>query len=206
MACRTAGGNNPGQLWQSLLDQKDASSDIPPMRWEPYHRRDPRNSKVLNQTSSRGYFVDNIQDFDGQFFGISPKEAEQMDPQQRMSLEVTWEALENAGIPAKDLSGSDTAVFWGINSDDHAKLVLEDIPNIEAWMGIGTAYCGVPNRISYHLNLAGPSSAVDAVCASSLVAIHHGVQSIILGESNMWKRRPTPRLLLTSASAAIPVK
>ena len=107
-----------------------------------------------------------------------------MDPQQRMSLEVTWEALENAGIPAKDLSGSNTAVFWGINSDDHAKLVLEDIPNIEAWMGIGTAYCGVPNRISYHLNLVGPSSAVDAACASSLVAIHHGVQSIILGESN----------------------
>lgn len=63
------------------------------MRWEPYHRRDPCNSKVLSQTSSRGYFIDNIQDFDGQFFGISPKEAEQMDSQQRMSLEVTWEAL-----------------------------------------------------------------------------------------------------------------
>lgn len=79
-----------------------------------------------------------------------------MDPQQRMSLEVTWEALENAGIPAKNLSGSNTAVSWGINSNDHAKLVLEDIPNLETWMSIGTDYCGVPNRILYHLNLAVP--------------------------------------------------
>ncbi|KAI9928670.1 hypothetical protein ASPWEDRAFT_36436 [Aspergillus wentii DTO 134E9] len=186
MSCRVAGGNNnPEQLWQSLLNQKDASGEIPAMRWEPYLRRDPRNAKILKETTSRGYFLDRLEDFDGQFFGISPKEAEQMDPQQRLSLEVTWEALENAGIVAKNLSGSDTAVFWGVNSDDYSKLVLEDLPNVEAWMGIGTAYCGVPNRISYHLNLMGPSTAVDAACASSLVAVHHGVQSIILGESKM---------------------
>lgn len=186
MACRVAGGNHsPEQLWQSLLDKKSASGEIPPMRWEPYYRRDPRNAKELNNTTSRGYFLDRLEDFDGQFFGISPKEAEQMDPQQRISLEVAWEALENAGIPAKSLSGSNTAVFWGVNSDDYSKLVLEDLPNVEAWMGIGTAYCGVPNRISYHLNLMGPSTAVDAACASSLVAIHHGVQAIQLGESTV---------------------
>ena len=186
MACRVAGGNNnPEELWQSLLEKKDASGEIPPMRWEPYHRRDSRNSKILSQITSRGYFLDHLEDFDAQFFGISPMEAEQMDPQQRISLEVAWEALENAGITAQSLLGSDTAVFWGVNSDDYSKLVLEDLPNIEAWMGIGTAYCGIPNRISYHLNLMGPSSAVDAACASSLVAIHHGVQAIILGESRM---------------------
>ncbi|RAL13374.1 type I polyketide synthase [Aspergillus homomorphus CBS 101889] len=186
MACRVAGGNNnPEQLWQSLLQKKDASGEIPEMRWEPYLRRDSRNAKILKETTSRGYFLDRLEDFDGQFFGISPKEAEQMDPQQRISLEVTWEALENAGIAAKSLSGSDTAVFWGVNSDDYSKLVLEDLPNVEAWMGIGTAYCGVPNRISYHLNLMGPSTAVDAACASSLVAVHHGVQAIILGESKV---------------------
>lgn len=155
------------------------------MRWEPYLRRDPRNAKILAQTTSKGYFLDNIEDFDAQFFGISPKEAEQMDPQQRLSLEVAYEALENAGIASKSLSGSDTAVFWGVNSDDYSKLVLEDLPNVEAWMGIGTAYCGVPNRISYHMNLMGPSTAVDAACASSLVAVHHGFQSIILGESKV---------------------
>lgn len=108
-----------------------------------------------------------------------------MDPQQRLSLEVSWEALEDAGIDPKSLSGSDTAVYMGVNSDDYSKLLLEDLPNVDAWMGIGTAYCGVPNRISYHLNLMGPSTAVDAACASSLVAIHHGHTSILLGESKI---------------------
>ncbi|KUM63396.1 hypothetical protein ACN42_g3722 [Penicillium freii] len=186
MACRVAGGNhNPELLWQSLLSQKIAVGEIPEMRWEPYYRRDLRNAKELKKTTSRGYFLDHLEDFDCQFFGISPKEAEQMDPQQRVSLEVASEALEDAGIPAKCLSGSDTAVFWGVNSDDYSKLVLEDLPNVETWMGIGTAYCGVPNRISYHLNLMGPSTAVDAACASSVVAIHHGVQAVRLGESQV---------------------
>ncbi|KAL3480361.1 6-methylsalicylic acid synthase [Aspergillus californicus] len=186
MACRVAGGNNSlEQLWQFLLDKKDASGNIPPARWEAYYRRNPRNAKVLDDTTSQGYFLDHLEDFDCYFFGISPKEAEQMDPQQRISLEMAWEALENAGIPSASLSGSDTAVFWGVNSDDYSKLVLEDLPNVEAWMGIGTAYCGVPNRISYHLNLMGPSTAVDAAFASSLVAIHHGVQAIRLGETKL---------------------
>ena len=186
MACRAAGGNDsPEQLWQSILAKKDASGAIPAMRWEPYRRRDARNVKVLNETTSRGYFIDALENFDPSFFGISPKEAEQMDPQQRISMEVAWEALENAGIPPQSLSGTQSAVYWGVNSDDYSKLLLEDLPNIEAWMGIGTAYCGVPNRISYHLNLMGPSTAVDAACASSLVAIHHGRQAILLDETKV---------------------
>ena len=185
MACRVAGANNVDELWQSILNKKDASGEIPPMRWEPYLRRDIRNAKQLQKVTSRGYFINNLEDFDAAFFGISPKEAEQMDPQQRLSLEVTWEALENAGIAPQDLSGSDTAVFMGVNSDDYSKLLLEDLPGVEAWMGIGTAYCGVPNRISYHMNLMGPSTAVDAACASSLVAIHHGRQAILQGESKV---------------------
>lgn len=186
MACRVAGGNHsPEQLWDSIMAQRDASSDIPSWRWEPYKRRDPRNIRELKKTTSRGYFLDAIENFDPAFFGISPKEAEQMDPQQRLSLEIAWEALENAGVDPKSLSGTDTAVFMGVNSDDYSKLLLEDLPNIDAWMGIGTAYCGVPNRISYHLDLMGPSAAVDAACASSLVAIHHGRQAINAGESKI---------------------
>ncbi|KAK2861150.1 6-methylsalicylic acid synthase, partial [Arthroderma sp. PD_2] len=110
MACRVPGGiQNPEQLWQALLDQVVACGEIPASRWAPYHKRDTRNPKVLSRTTSRGYFVENIEAFDYQFFGISPKEVEQMDPQQRISLEVAWEALEDAGIPTKSLSGSDTA-------------------------------------------------------------------------------------------------
>ena len=108
-----------------------------------------------------------------------------MDPQQRITTEVTWEALEDAGISPQDLAGSNTAVFVGVNSDDYSKLLLEDLPGVEAWMGIGTAYCGVPNRISYLLDLRGPSTAVDAACASSLVAIHHGRQSLLTGETDL---------------------
>jgi len=186
MGCRVAGGNHtPEQLWQSILAKRDASSEIPSWRWEPYQYRGAGNMKELKKTTNRGYFLDALENFDPAFFGISPKEAEQIDPQQRLSLEVTWEALENAGIDPKSLSGSDTAVFMGVNSDDYSKLLLEDLPNVEAWMGIGTAYCGVPNRISYHLNLMGPSTAVDAACASSLVAIHHGRQAILTGESSV---------------------
>lgn len=186
MACRVAGGNNsPEQLWESLLNRKDASGEIPAMRWEPYYERDPRNAKELKNTTSRGYFLDNLPDFDASFFGISPKEAEMMDPQQRLTVEVTWEALEDAGIPPSSLAGSDTAVFIGVNSDDYARLLLEDLPGVEAWMGIGTAFCGIPNRVSYLLDLQGPSTAVDAACASSLVAIHHGRQALLLGETSI---------------------
>jgi 6-methylsalicylic acid synthase len=139
----------------------------------------------LNETTQRGYFVHNLEDFDNTFFGISNKEAVLMDPQQRITVEVTWEALEDAGIPPQSLAGSNTAVFMGVNSDDYSKLLLEDLPGVEAWMGIGTAYCGVPNRISYLLDLRGPSTAVDAACASSLVAIHHGRQSLLAGETDV---------------------
>ncbi|KAF7591328.1 hypothetical protein BBP40_001652 [Aspergillus hancockii] len=185
MGCRLPGHNNsPEELWQSILNKVDASGEIPRMRWEPY-RRNIQNAKCLGKVPCRGYFLSNLEDFDASFFGISPKEAEQMDPQQRLALEVTWEALDNAGIPQNSLSGSDTAVFMGVNSDDYGKLLLEDLPNVEPWMGIGTAYCGVANRISYHLDLMGPSTAVDAACASSLVAIHLGRQAILSGESRL---------------------
>ena len=184
MACRVAGGNHtPDQLWEFLLGKKDASGPIPPERWEPYRRRDARNAAILDSIPSRGYFLDDLEGFDAAFFGISQMEAEQMDPQQRLSLEVAWESLENAGISPTCLVGSDTAVFWGVNLHDYAGLLLEDLPNTEAWMGIGTAHCGVPNRISHHLSLMGPSPAVDAACASSLVAVHHGVQALRSGES-----------------------
>ncbi|KAG4433787.1 hypothetical protein IFR05_010726 [Cadophora sp. M221] len=186
MACRLAGNNNsPEELWKYILEQKVASGEIPPLRWEAYSRRDSRNPKILKDTTSKGYFLHNIEDFDCGFFGISPKEALLMDPQQRISLEVAWEALEDAGIPPQSLAGSNTACFMGVNSDDYSKLLLEDLPGVEAWMGIGTAYCGVPNRISYLMDLRGPSTAVDAACASSLVAIHHGRQSLLAKETDL---------------------
>ncbi|KAJ5471386.1 polyketide synthase [Penicillium desertorum] len=186
MACRLPGGvNSPSELWQMILEARDGSGEIPSMRWEPWTRKDPRNPKALEKIPKKGYFLDHLENFDPAFFGISPKEAEQMDPQQRLVLEVTWEALERAGISPDSLSGSDTGVYIGVNSDDYSRLLLGDLPNVEPWMGIGTAYCGVPNRVSYQLNLMGPSMAVDAACALSLVAAHLGKQAILQGECKL---------------------
>ncbi len=186
LSCRVPGGNDSAsQLWDFLLDKGDASGSMPEMRWQPYNTRQPGNPGILSKTTSTGYFLKNLNDFDASFFGISPREAEQMDPQQRIAVEVAWEALEHAGIPPQSLAGSDTAVFMGVNSNDYSRLLLEDLPNIEAWMGVGTAFCGIPNRISYLLDLMGPSSAIDAACASSLVAIHHGRQALLTRETSL---------------------
>jgi 6-methylsalicylic acid synthase len=186
MACRVPGGNNsPEELWAYLLRKDEASGEMPPMRWEPYHSRHPQNEEVLKKTTKKGYFLDRLEDFDASFFGVAPREAEQIDPQQRIGLEVAWEALEDAGISPDQLSGSDAAVYMGVNSDDYGKLVLEDLQNIGAHMGVGTAYCGIPSRISYHLNLMGPSIAVDAACASSLVAVHQARQALLAGETRL---------------------
>ncbi|KAG8156536.1 hypothetical protein KVR01_013640 [Diaporthe batatas] len=186
LSCRTAGGNDsPEKLWEFLMNKQDASGEVPEKRWEPWYRRDARNAKVIDKAIKKGYFIEDLENFDAAFFGISSKEAEQMDPHQRLGLELTWEALENAGINPKSLSGSDTAVYMGCDSDDFSRLVLEDIPNIEAWMGIGSTPHGIPNRISYHLDLMGPSAAVDAACASSGVAVHLGRQAIDSGESTV---------------------
>jgi 6-methylsalicylic acid synthase len=186
LACRTAGDiDSPEKLWEFIMEKRNASGEVPRWRWEPWLRRDSRNAKEIAKTLSKGYFIEKLENFDAAFFGISPKEAEQMDPHQRLALELSWEALEHAGIDPKSLAGSDTSVYMGIDSDDYSRLLLEDLPNIEAWMGIGTAAHGVPNRISYHLDLMGPSTAVDAACASSLVAVHMGRQAILNGESRI---------------------
>ncbi|KAM7205913.1 putative 6-methylsalicylic acid synthase [Rhypophila sp. PSN 637] len=191
MALRVPGENNtsPSSLWNYLLAKECAASSIPPSRWEPYHSRHPLNKSILSKTTSKGYFLPNLPDFDASFFSISPREAEQMDPQQRLALELAWEALEDAGIaPDKqEISGPEntTSVYMGVNSDDYGKLVLEDLANIGAHMGVGTAYCGVPSRISHSLNLMGPSIAVDAACASSLVAVHMARRAILAGETEV---------------------
>ncbi|MGK2868114.1 MAG: type I polyketide synthase, partial [Mycobacterium sp.] len=133
----------------------------------------------------KGSFLSDLPGFDAEFFGVSPREAELMDPQQRLALEVSWEALEDAGVPPRSLAGTDTAVLMGVNSDDYGKLVMEDLPGIEAWTGIGTALCGIANRVSHLLDLRGPSVALDAACAASLVAVHQACQLLRAGETSL---------------------
>jgi len=186
IGCRLAGSiTEPAQLWRFLLDGRSDVREVPAERWEPYLRRDPRNAAVLKETTRWGTFLDDLPGFDAEFFGVSPREAELMDPQQRLALEVSWEALEHAGVPPRSLAGTDTAVLMGVNSDDYAKLVMEDLPGIEAWTGIGTSLCGVANRVSHLLDLRGPSVALDAACAASLVAVHQACQLLRTGETSL---------------------
>lgn len=186
IGCRLAGDvNTPSDFWRFLLDGGTAVSEVPAERWEPYLRRDPRNAAILKATTPWGSFLSDLPGFDAEFFGVSPREAELMDPQQRLALEVSWEALENAGVPPRSLAGSDTAVLMGVNSDDYGKLVMEDLPGIEAWTGIGTALCGIANRVSHLLDLRGPSVALDAACAASLVAVHQACQLLRAGETSL---------------------
>jgi 6-methylsalicylic acid synthase len=184
LGCRFAHGiDSPEKFWNFIMAGKEATGEIPPGRWAPYIKTSPEYAARLRGTTKFGAFMDDIAGFDAEFFGISPREAELMDPQQRIVLEVSWEALEHAGIPPRDLAGTDGGVFVGVGSDDYGRRLLEDIPRIEAWTGIGSSICGVANRVSYTLDLRGPSLAVDTACSASLAAIHLACQSLRAGEA-----------------------
>ena len=182
MACRFPGAvKTPEDLWQLLIEGKDAIREVPPERFDinAYYSPDP---SAPGKTSTRwGGFVDGIEQFDARFFGISPREAVSMDPQQRMLLEVTWEALERAGLPPARLAGSLTGVFVGISTSDYGQLYT----TIDAYTGTGTALSVAAGRLSYVLGLQGPCMSLDTACSSSLVAVHQACQSLRFGECNL---------------------
>lgn len=189
MGCRFAGGvDSPESFWRLLTNGQDAISEVPAERWASYEQASPQNAAALRRTTRHGGFLDDIEGFDAEFFGITPREAELMDPQQRIVLEVSWEALEHAGIAPHTLAGSDAGVFIGVGSDDYGRRMLEDLPGIEAWTGIGAAFCAVANRVSYTLDLRGSSLAVDTACSASLVAFHLALQA--LREGSALSRSP----------------
>jgi 6-methylsalicylic acid synthase len=177
MSCRFPGGvNSPEEYWDFLLNERSGVGALPDGRWDDYAARG---------VTTTGGFLDGIHRFDAEFFGLSPREAALMDPQQRLVLELAWEAFEHAGLAPDALAGSDAGVFIGVNADDHGRRLLEDLPRIEAWSGIGSSLCAIANRVSYTLDLRGPSMAVDTACSASLVAIHLACQSLRTRESSV---------------------
>ncbi|MER5356153.1 type I polyketide synthase [Kitasatospora sp. NPDC002551] len=184
--CRLAGdADSPSAYWDLLLSGRDGIGPMPQDRWEGYRAIGPEHAAAVRRADLPAGFLRDVAGFDAAFFGLSPREAELMDPQQRILLEVVWEALEDAGIPPTSLAGSDTGVFVGIGSDDYGRRLLEDLPTIEAWTGIGSAMCAAANRISYAMDWHGPSLAVDTACSASLVATHLACQSLRAGESTV---------------------
>ena len=187
MACRMPGGvTSPEELWSLVRDGRDAITTVPPERWDVGAYYDP-NPDVPGKMYTRwGGFVDGVENFDAQFFGINPKEASSMDPQQRMLLEVAWEALENAGRPPDQLVGSRTGVYVGLCSSDYfQRLFARDAVDLDAYMASGGAHSVGAGRISYILGLQGPCIALDTACSSSLVTVHLAVQSLRARECDL---------------------
>jgi acyl transferase domain-containing protein/NADP-dependent 3-hydroxy acid dehydrogenase YdfG/acyl carrier protein len=186
IGCRFPGAENPEAFWQLLRDGVDAITDVPSDRWdidEFYHPEPGTPGKMYTR---RGGFIQQLDQFDPTFFGISPREAERIDPQQRLVLEVAWEALENAGVVPSQLSGSQTGVFIGIGNFDFSLLRSNgEMDQLTAYDGTGSALGIAANRLSYLLNLRGPSLTTETACSSSLVATHLACRSLQTGESNM---------------------
>ncbi len=180
MGCRFPGGaNSPAAYWQLLADGVDTIRQSPPDRWDQSIAGD-------TAVSWYGSFLDGIDQFDPQFFGITPREAATMDPQQRLVLEVTWEALEHAGIAPDSLRGSQTGIYVGITTNDYAHISLKGDPTeLDVYTATGSALNVNPGRVAFTLGLQGPSMAIDTACSSSLVAIHLACASLRAGETNM---------------------
>ncbi|HEX6745678.1 MAG TPA: aminotransferase class III-fold pyridoxal phosphate-dependent enzyme [Longimicrobium sp.] len=174
MAGRFPGAPSVPAFWRLLCDGTDAVGVTPAGRWSP-----EAGAPTL------GGFLEEIDGFDPLFFGISPVEAGEMDPQQRLMLEASWEALEDAGVPPRALAGSRTGVFFGVVWRDYADLHHATGARITSHTGVGQAPAIVPNRVSYALGLQGPSLAVDTACSSSLVAVHLACRSLRDGESEI---------------------
>ncbi|HEX8183937.1 MAG TPA: beta-ketoacyl synthase N-terminal-like domain-containing protein, partial [Blastocatellia bacterium] len=186
MGCRFPGGaNSPAEFWRLLREGEDAIREVPSSRWEVEEYYAAEAGAAGKMSSRWGGFIEGVEGFDAEFYGISPREAASMDPQQRVVMEVAWEALEDAGQVIDRLAGSQTGVFVGIYNNDYRLLQLSDASSIDAYSGTGTTHCIAANRISYLLDLRGPSLAVDTSCSSSLVAVHLACQSLRSGESNL---------------------
>ena len=182
LGCRFPGAPDPDAFWTLLRSGGDAIREVPTDRWDVGAFYDPDPTTPGRTVTRFGGFLPRIDEFDPSFFCISPREASHMDPQQRLLLEVAWEALENAGIAPPSLYGTDTGVFVGISTSDYGGLQLSDPDRVGAHDGTGSAHSIAANRLSYLLDLRGPSMAVDTACSSSLVAVHLACQSLYLGE------------------------
>jgi acyl transferase domain-containing protein/NADP-dependent 3-hydroxy acid dehydrogenase YdfG/acyl carrier protein len=188
MACRFPGDvNGPGEFWDFLLSGGDGIVEVPPERWENAAYYDADKEKPGKMYVNRGGFIRWLEQFDPQFFGISPKEAPHIDPQHRWLLELTYEALENAGLKASELKGSDTAVYIGQFMHDYEQVQLESGSHklMSSHSATGPSMTLTSNRISYSFDFTGPSVTLDTACSSSLVALDMACKALLNGDSHL---------------------
>ncbi|KAI1102916.1 putative polyketide synthase [Jackrogersella minutella] len=185
MACKFPGGaSSPSKLWDMIARKQSGRCEIPKSRMnvDAFYHPDPDRNGTFNIRAAH-FLEEDISAFDAAFFSISPAEATGMDPQQRMMMESAYEAVENAGIPMEDLSGSNTSCYVGCFSRDYNEMLTHDPETSPVYVSTGNGAAILSNRVSYFFDLKGPSLTVDTACSSSLVALHLACQSLRNGES-----------------------
>ncbi|MEW6735025.1 MAG: type I polyketide synthase [Acidobacteriota bacterium] len=185
LGCRFPGANSPADFWQLLINGVDAITEVPSDRFDIDAYYDPNPATPGKIVTRYGGFLEQVDKFDPYFFSISPREAGQMDPQQRVLLEVAWEALEDAGQLPEKLIGSQAGVFIGMITNDYEDLQIRDIEGINIYSATGSFRSVASGRLSYILGLQGPSLTIDTACSSSLVTVHLACQSLRSGECEL---------------------
>lgn len=189
MSCRfPAGGNSPDEFWNVLKQGKDGIVDIPEDRWDLEKYYSPDKTEPGKMYTQKGGFLDHpINEFDPQFFNMSPKEASAVDPQQRLLLELTWEAFENANINISELYGENVGVYIGISTEEYSlgHYKSGDLTKVDAYSLTGTAFSTACGRISYTYGFTGPCFCVDTACSSSLTALNQACKAIQGNEAKM---------------------
>ena len=182
IGCRLPGGaNDAASFWSLLMEGRSGIRDVPPDRWDVNRYYDPDPAAAGTMVMRRGGFIDTLATFDAAFWGISPREALRMDPQQRWLLEVAWEAIEDAGTAPSRLRGRRVGVFVGISGNDYGGLQLRKAEDVDAYTNSGSTASIAANRVSYLLDLRGPSLSIDTACSSALVAVAAACENIWSG-------------------------
>jgi polyketide synthase 5 len=186
MACRLPQGiDSPEALWEALLRGEDLVSEIPAERWDADSYYDPEPGVPDRSVSRWGGFLDDVAGFDPEFFGIGEREAAALDPQHRLLLEVSWEAVEHAGLAPESLTGSQGGVFVGLSHSDYAFLAADAGALGQKYGFTGSAASLASGRIAHTLGLRGPALTVDTAGSSSLLAVHMASRSLHDGESDL---------------------
>ncbi|OMC31017.1 polyketide synthase [Mycobacterium sp. GA-1841] len=186
MSCRLPGGiDSPERLWESLIRGDDLVTEVPPDRWDADEYYDPEPGVPGRSVSKWGAFLDDVAGFDAEFFGINERESAALDPQHRLLLETSWEAMEHAGLTRDALADSLTGVFVGLTHADY-QMLAADAQALEAAYGFsGNNFSLASGRIAYALGVHGPALTVDTACSSGLTAVHLACRSLHEGESDL---------------------
>ncbi|XP_077792942.1 phenolphthiocerol synthesis polyketide synthase type I Pks15/1-like [Podarcis muralis] len=182
IGCNFPGGEGIDNFWRVLVEGRNCVVEIPPERFETKSWYDPDSHKPGKTSTRHAAFTEEFNAFDNRLFGINDVEAERMDPQQKLLLECTYRALEDAGVPRENISGSKTGVFVGMMNQDYRLMSGRNPTEASHYDGTGTAMSIAANRISYTFNLTGPSVAIDTACSSFAYALHFALHAIKQGD------------------------